>query len=483
MPHLAGVQPTQTFRPQAGAVRPINQRQFLGGSEFFDERLGRDIRQPGPGITSFGAQPGQTPPIIGGNNLPQPTSAPQTGFGITNIDPGTVLPGFPAPSPVPNLPPQTGLSGAESALRGGLTGGVGAVQQGTQSALNTLLGGFNVGQGQLQQGISALQGVPGAQATEVDLQAGQGQFQQGIQGLQQFQGAGQQAQQRLAALTGASGVDAQRQAFADFTASPGQEFLQREGQNAIINQAAATGGLGGGNVQRELTRFGQGLAQQDLQNQISNLGDVTGQGLQAAGQAGQLFGQAGGQVGQLTGQRAQLGTQANISNANRQGQLAQAQAQLFGQGAGAATQLAGQGAGLQFGAGQNIAGQFGQTAGQLAGARTGAGRDIAAAIGGTTGRLSNLSNQQGQNLSDIFGAGGINIAELQRLAGTAGGQQQLAALLANISTQQGTQLGGFAQNTGQVGAQAQLSGGQNINNLLQNLLATGGATGFFGGNP
>lgn len=283
--------------------------------------------------------------------------------------------------------PQFGLAGAENALVTGFQGGMGALRQASDVA---------------NQNIN-----------------------QGITGLNQFAQPGAQAFNQQAALTGASGVDAQQQAFADFNSSPGQQFLREQGEQSIINQSAALGGLGGGDVRRELARFGTGLAQQDFGNQFNRLGQVSGQGLQAQGQIGNMFGQQAG-LNQQTG--------ANAAN-------------LFS------------------GTGQGIAGFRNQ-----------AGRDIASQIGQSTSALSNLSNQQGAGLSDIIGGGAGNIANLLSGSGQFNSQQkaQLAQLLANISTGQGTQLSNINQQGGQNQANLSLGQGQNAQNLIGNLAGAAG---------
>lgn len=82
------------------------------------------------------------------------------------------------------------------------------------------------------------------------------------------------AEQQLAALSGASGADAQAAAFQQFQDSPGQAFLQEQAERGLLRNQAAIGGLGGGNVRRELNRQAIGLAQQDFQNQFNRLQGV-----------------------------------------------------------------------------------------------------------------------------------------------------------------------------------------------------------------
>jgi len=93
---------------------------------------------------------------------------------------------------------------------------------------------------------------------------------------------GHQAGSLQAAYSGAMGAPAQQQAFANFTASPGQEWLRQQAEQGTLRNAAAIGGLGGGNVQQELQRQAMGLAQQDFQNQFNNLGTVADRGYNAS---------------------------------------------------------------------------------------------------------------------------------------------------------------------------------------------------------
>lgn len=468
---------------------------------------------------------GKTPIARAGGMRMGPTGQVDDGIGqpqnmLQRLPTGQPIPVQPQPvQPTPAVQPQFGLSGAEQAMQAGLGAGVSAIEQGVGGALGTLQQGQNAVQQQLQQGqqsalgqlqqgqqsalnqlqhgrigalgllghgAQALGGNFSANAAQVDPQTGLPLFQQAAQGVQSFSPVGLQAQEMQAALSGLRGQQAFDQALVD---SPAQRFLREQGERAVINQATALGGLGGGNVLQELQRQGQGLAATQLQQQINNLAGLSGQGLQAAGMGGQFLSQAGQQQGNLAAQNAQLATQANLASAANRLSSAQGIANLFGQGAGlmgslagqgagissslagqgagitsALTgqgagltgQFAGQGAGLQGQAGLNAANLFSGTGQNLANARLQAGRDIAAQIGQTTSGLSQLQQQQGGGLADIIGSGGANLANLLSGSGqlTAQQQMQLAQLLANLSTGQGTQLAGLQ---GQIG-QAQAGG-------------------------
>ena len=102
---------------------------------------------------------------------------------------------------------------------------------------------------------------------------------QQIQTLGLYQRAGTQALEQQAALAGLEGPEAQQAAVAALEASPQFQALARQGEEAILQQAAATGGLRGGNVQAALAQFRPAMLQQYIDQQYSRLGGLSGQGL------------------------------------------------------------------------------------------------------------------------------------------------------------------------------------------------------------
>jgi hypothetical protein len=110
-----------------------------------------------------------------------------------------------------------------------------------------------------------------------------------------------QAQQELLGLRG---TQAQQQAIAGLEQSPILQALTRQGEEALLQRASATGGLRGGNVQAALAQFRPQLLSELIQTQFQNLGGLTkigqasaaGQaaaGMESAQQVGQLLGEAG----------------------------------------------------------------------------------------------------------------------------------------------------------------------------------------------
>lgn len=103
----------------------------------------------------------------------------------------------------------------------------------------------------------------------------------GRQDINPYAIAGQDALRTQRAL---AGLDGQAAFDAAYQESPQMKFLKEQGERAALRNAAATGGLGGGNVLKELTRYNTGLASQDLQNQIANINQLSGRGFNAATQ-------------------------------------------------------------------------------------------------------------------------------------------------------------------------------------------------------
>jgi hypothetical protein len=113
-----------------------------------------------------------------------------------------------------------------------------------------------------------------------------------------FQAAGLRALSQQEALTGLSGQEAQQQAFESFAQTPGQQFLRDQQERALLRNASAIGGLGGGNVRTALQQQAFGRAQTDIANQFNRLASISGAGQVATQNVGQLGSIAAGNIGQ-----------------------------------------------------------------------------------------------------------------------------------------------------------------------------------------
>ena len=149
----------------------------------------------------------------------------------------------------------------------------------------------------------------------------------GPQGVQGYVDSGNQANQAQANLLGVGGDPTkQNAAFQNYLGSTGYGFQMKQGQEAVTGSNAAKGILNSGATAKALTTYGQGLASQSFNNYLSNLGNVSSQGLQAAGEIGSAGTTGGGNAGQLT---AAAGQQKGASFANAAGQLGNTVSNFF----------------------------------------------------------------------------------------------------------------------------------------------------------
>jgi len=115
--------------------------------------------------------------------------------------------------------------------------------------------------------------------------------------------AGDVALEQQMALGGMSGREAQRKAISAIES--GQEFqaLTQQGEEAILQSAAATGGLRGGNTQAALAQFRPQVLSSLINQQYSRLGGVTALGQQSAAGVGTAGMQTGQNIANLYGQQ------------------------------------------------------------------------------------------------------------------------------------------------------------------------------------
>ena len=110
-------------------------------------------------------------------------------------------------------------------------------------------------------------------------------------------------------ILGLGGAAAQRAAISGIEKSPYFQATAKQGENAILQNASATGGLRGGNVQGALGQFRPQLLNQLVQQQYQNLGGITSLGQNSAAQTGNAGMQSASNIGNLlqAGGAAQAG--------------------------------------------------------------------------------------------------------------------------------------------------------------------------------
>jgi hypothetical protein len=174
----------------------------------------------------------------------------------------------------------------------------------------------------------------------------QGNMEQGLGNYNPYLAGGSQAEGLLSEMLGTPGQGLltpwtqqfQAPTAAQAAQTPGYQFQLQQGENAMQNSAAAQGGLLSGGTLAGLNNYAQGVASTNYQNTFNNalsqyqsayqtflnnqqstygmLSGQAGQGLQAAGGAGNLISGIGGDIASLYGAKGAAQAQGTIGQAN-----------------------------------------------------------------------------------------------------------------------------------------------------------------------
>ena len=169
-------------------------------------------------------------------------------------------------------------------------------------------------------------------ASDAAIAEQQRQFDAMKETLAPYVDAGETALTQQMALAGLAGESAQQTAINNIEQSPLFQAQVKAGEEALLQNASATGGLRGGNTAAALAQYRPQMLSQEIQNTYANLGGLTQIGqASAAGQAA-----AGMQSATNIGNQLTAAGQANAAAALASGQ---ANAQMYSGLANTATQL------------------------------------------------------------------------------------------------------------------------------------------------
>ena len=132
-------------------------------------------------------------------------------------------------------------------------------------------------------------------------------------------------------LAGVNGADAQRAALQAIEQGPEFSALYQQGENAILQQASATGGLRGGNVQGALAQFRPQILSGLIEQQYSRLGGLATMGQNSATNVGTAGMQTGVNVGNLLAQQGAARAGGALAAGQTWGNLAGDFSQYLGQ--------------------------------------------------------------------------------------------------------------------------------------------------------
>jgi hypothetical protein len=138
-------------------------------------------------------------------------------------------------------------------------------------------------------------------------QAGMDQQNQRFDAVQKllapYQQAGIPAIKAQGDLAGTNGPDAQAAAIAALQQSPAYTSQLQAGNNNILANASATGGLRGGNTEAALAQFSPSLLASTINDQYARLGGLTSIGQNAAAMTGNAGMQTGNNITNLLQQQ------------------------------------------------------------------------------------------------------------------------------------------------------------------------------------
>jgi len=132
--------------------------------------------------------------------------------------------------------------------------------------------------------------------------------------LQPYADVGAPALEQQKALMGLGGAEAQQAQINQLESSPLFQSLVRQGEESLLQNASATGGLRGGNIQGALAQFRPAMLNREIANRYGQLGDMINLGTGAIGSLG----------------KARMDTGTNISNLIMQQSLARANKAMAG---------------------------------------------------------------------------------------------------------------------------------------------------------
>jgi hypothetical protein len=122
-------------------------------------------------------------------------------------------------------------------------------------------------------------------------------------------------------ILGLNGADKQKAAYDGVQSSPEFTTMVEQGENAMLQNASATGGLRGGNMQEALSQFRPQLLNQLIQQRYANLGGLSSMGQNAAAGVGNAGMQSANAISGLYQNNAMVQGNALLAQGAARGQF------------------------------------------------------------------------------------------------------------------------------------------------------------------
>ncbi len=183
---------------------------------------------------------------------------------------------------------------------------------------------------------SAAKSAAGAQtqAAQMGIDEQRRQFDVMQELLSPYVSGGTQAFQAQQRLLGLGTPEEQQQAISALEQSPLYQAQVRQGEQALIQNAAATGQLRGGNLAAALAQFRPAMLQQQIQQQFANLGGLAQYGQASAVRTGAGAQVAGTNIGNLLQQQGAAQAGGALAAGRATSQMLGLPAQIGGYAAG-----------------------------------------------------------------------------------------------------------------------------------------------------
>jgi hypothetical protein len=148
--------------------------------------------------------------------------------------------------------------------------------------------------------------------------------------LKPYTEAGLPALEQQQAFLGLRGPEEERAAIERISGGERFQELTRQGEEALLQTASATGGLRGGNIQGALAQFRPQVLNQLIEEQYGRLGGMTQLGQRSAAGVGAAGMESGVNVANLLAQQGAARAGGELGEARAYGQLFNLPAQMLG---------------------------------------------------------------------------------------------------------------------------------------------------------
>lgn len=193
-----------------------------------------------------------------------------------------------------------------------------------------VVGGSQLVGGMMQAGAAEDAAQIQAGASEAGIAEQRRQFDAMRELLKPYTEAGLPALEAQQAFLGLQGPEAERAAIERIRGGETFQALTRQGEEALLQRASATGGLRGGNIQAALSQFRPQLLSSLIEQQYGRLGGMTALGQQSAAGVGTAGMETGTNIANLLGQRGAALAGGELGQARAYSGLFNLPAQVLG---------------------------------------------------------------------------------------------------------------------------------------------------------